>query len=140
MLKKLFRPKNTVFKSQKFTGKQQIRQFSTWKFNSSNSENEGSSYRKYLTPLMLGAMGFMYYKAGNQEEIQNSFDLKKYIPTKATTECEEMNFAYKRDTLEKRVNILQYPSNNPCEDRFNAYQLRKTPGFYAAVFDGKYNF
>ena len=38
--------------------------------------------------------------------------------------------------MRNRINILQYPSNDPCEDRFQAAQLKSIPGFYAAVFDG----
>jgi pyruvate dehydrogenase phosphatase len=31
---------------------------------------------------------------------------------------------------------LQYPANEPCEDRFNCYQLKNSNAYYAAVFDG----
>lgn len=32
--------------------------------------------------------------------------------------------------------MLQYPANEPCEDRFNCHQFKNFNGFYAAVFDG----
>ncbi len=28
------------------------------------------------------------------------------------------------------------PANQPCEDRFNCYQLQSIDGYYSAVFDG----
>lgn len=31
---------------------------------------------------------------------------------------------------------MQYPANEPCEDRFNCYQLKNSNAYYAAVFDG----
>jgi pyruvate dehydrogenase phosphatase len=38
--------------------------------------------------------------------------------------------------LTERAFILQYPANEPCEDRFNCYQFKNLDGYYAAVFDG----
>jgi len=43
---------------------------------------------------------------------------------------------YTRNTLEKRAFVLQYPANEPCEDRFNCYQFKNAQAYYAAVFDG----
>lgn len=31
---------------------------------------------------------------------------------------------------------MQYPANDPCEDRFNCYQFKNIDGYYSAVFDG----
>lgn len=31
---------------------------------------------------------------------------------------------------------MQYPANDPCEDRFNCYQFKSANAYYAAVFDG----
>ncbi|CDW90803.1 protein phosphatase [Stylonychia lemnae] len=41
-----------------------------------------------------------------------------------------------RNILTNRVFIMQYPANEPCEDRFNCYQLKNIEGYYSAVFDG----
>lgn len=38
--------------------------------------------------------------------------------------------------MEKRAFVLQYPANEPCEDRFNCYQFKNSNAYYAAVFDG----
>ena len=52
-------------------------------------------------------------------------------PTDAAVQA---NFT--RNVLEKRAFVLQYPANDPCEDRFNCYQFKNAQGYYAAVFDG----
>lgn len=31
---------------------------------------------------------------------------------------------------------VQYPANNPCEDRFDVVQLKELGGYFCAVFDG----
>lgn len=54
---------------------------------------------------------------------------------KQSSECAEAS-EFKQNELEKRVFVLEYPANAPCEDRFNVYQFRKTKGYYVAVFDG----
>ena len=41
-----------------------------------------------------------------------------------------------RNILSSRAAILLNPSNDPCEDRFNCYQLKNLDGYYQAVFDG----
>lgn len=53
-----------------------------------------------------------------------------------SSECEEQYSSLKRDFLTDRINILQYPGNDPIEDRFNAHQFTKSTGYYSAVFDG----
>ena len=54
----------------------------------------------------------------------------------AATESETAQPQYIRNTLEKRAFVLQYPANDPCEDRFNCYQFKNSQAYYAAVFDG----
>lgn len=64
------------------------------------------------------------------------------LRTQSKNECaaaaETTNEAnqYKRNALEKRAFVLQYPANEPCEDRFNCYQFKNQNAYYAAVFDG----
>ena len=41
-----------------------------------------------------------------------------------------------QNSLTNRAYILSYPANEPCEDRFNCYQLKNINGSYAGVFDG----
>jgi pyruvate dehydrogenase phosphatase len=38
--------------------------------------------------------------------------------------------------LKERAFVVQYESNDPCEDRFNVYQFKEFKGYYVAVFDG----
>jgi serine/threonine protein phosphatase PrpC len=38
--------------------------------------------------------------------------------------------------LQKRAFVLQYPANDPCEDRFTCEQLKNASAYYAAIFDG----
>ena len=52
----------------------------------------------------------------------------------STNATPEPNFT--RNTLTSRAFVLQYPANEPCEDRFNVYQFKNTNAYYAAVFDG----
>lgn len=55
-----------------------------------------------------------------------------------TNGCEESEAepVLERNKLQKRVKILVNASNEPCEDRFNCYQLKNINGYYSAVFDG----
>jgi hypothetical protein len=41
-----------------------------------------------------------------------------------------------RNKLEGRINNVEYPANNPIEDRMLTYQLTSYDGYVAAVFDG----
>ena len=41
-----------------------------------------------------------------------------------------------KDDLTGRVEAIQYPGNEPIEDRINAHYLKNINGYYAAVFDG----
>lgn len=41
-----------------------------------------------------------------------------------------------RNQLKNRVQTLQYPANNPIEDRVSFAQLSNIEGFFAAVYDG----
>mmetsp|Transcript_4584 Transcript_4584/g.6958 ORF Transcript_4584/g.6958 Transcript_4584/m.6958 type:complete len:100 (+) Transcript_4584:1050-1349(+) len=43
---------------------------------------------------------------------------------------------FERNKLQSRVEVVVNPSNDPCEDRFNCFQLKNLDGFYSAVFDG----
>jgi len=60
------------------------------------------------------------------------------LTNQSTNECapEEKPVTYERNKLEKRAFVLQYPANQPCEDRFNCYQFKSQDAYYAAVFDG----
>eukprot|EP00347_Sterkiella_histriomuscorum_P014019 403362473 len=51
-------------------------------------------------------------------------------------QCEAADPEKIRNQLSSRAFIMQYPANEPCEDRFNCYQFKNFDGYYAAVFDG----
>jgi hypothetical protein len=38
--------------------------------------------------------------------------------------------------MKGRINILQYPANNPIEDRWSCQQLTAIDGYVAIVLDG----
>jgi pyruvate dehydrogenase phosphatase len=46
-------------------------------------------------------------------------DLKAECAAASTEATAQAQFT--RNTLEKRAFVLQYPANDPCEDRFNCY-------------------
>ena len=38
--------------------------------------------------------------------------------------------------MKSRISLIQYPANNPIEDRYDCAQLESIDGFAASVFDG----
>jgi hypothetical protein len=41
-----------------------------------------------------------------------------------------------KNKIDGRISTVEYPSNNPIEDRMVTYQLTSVNGYAAAVFDG----
>ena len=70
------------------------------------------------------------------EEFKSKISPLKLVNETTAAECASASEACKRDLLKSRVNIIQYPANFPCEDRFDAVQFNKSNGYYTAVFDG----
>jgi len=75
---------------------------------------------------MLLGFGLATYMAWNKS--------KSECASAKTEGQPESNFI--RNTLTSRAFVLQYPANEPCEDRFNVYQFKNTNAYYAGVFDG----
>lgn len=43
---------------------------------------------------------------------------------------------FKPNHIKNRIVNLQYPANNPIEDRFDFVQLKSIQGYFISVFDG----
>ena len=75
----------------------------------------------FFLPFMVSMM-CGYFVVNNQKKPKKN-------------ECEAPEDS-KRNNLTSRAQIVVNPSNAPCEDRFNCYQLKNLEGYYSAVFDG----
>jgi hypothetical protein len=71
----------------------------------------GERSNSFLYSLIFG-FGLMSYFTFNS-------NLKAECAAATTDAAAEANFT--RNVLEKRAFVLQYPANDPCEDRFNCY-------------------
>ena len=78
-----------------------------------------------LLPLMIAvSCGFYLYNSAGKTKKGECTDSNPDAPT------------LERNKLTNRAAILVNPSNAPCEDRFNCYQLKNLDAYYSAVFDG----
>lgn len=102
-----------------------------------NTGSEGSiNYMRYLTPLAL-VSGLAFCKSENKVGRSIAKFSSKIIQAQEEmkAECEATQ---QPDLMKSRVNIIQLPANYPCEDRFDAHQLKKSKGYSVAVYDGKF--
>ena len=79
---------------------------------------------KLKIPLILTTIGLagMYFYDKNSKTIDTT---DKKAPTEIT-----------KNKVECRVETLQYPANDPIEDRFSYHSFESVDGFTAIVFDG----
>jgi hypothetical protein len=71
----------------------------------------GDKSKSFLYSLLFG-FGLMSYITFNS-------NLKAECAAAPTDAAAQAHFT--RNELEKRAFVLQYPANDPCEDRFNCY-------------------
>ena len=118
-----------------------MRQFSFYKKYQKQESSFKAPFWKYLTPLVLGAATGAFYLKSDNEISQNSYSkfTQKILNLTEETKVEwAADFEQKPDVMKTRVNILQLPANYPCEDRFDAHQLKSSNGYSVAVFDGNF--
>jgi len=71
----------------------------------------GDKSKSFLYSVLFG-FGLMSYLTFNS-------NLKAECAAASTDAAAQAHFT--RNELEKRAFVLQYPANDPCEDRFNCY-------------------
>ena len=129
-------------------------------------KNKNSMVSKTFLPTLVGVSAYTYLKSQENRSVHsvnlfarnavksNNFSTYDHFREKSYTTLEKLTSKMMKiinfdtttqwdaqatrlpDKMKSRINIVQYPANDPCEDRFQVSQLEKSNGYCAAVFDG----
>lgn len=105
-------------------------------FSKAKAQSHSSmKYLKYMAPLaVMSGLAFSKPESKVGRSIAKFSSSIIRAQEKVKAECGPTQ---QPDIMKSRVNIIQLPANNPCEDRFDAHQFKSTNGYSVAVYDGK---